>query len=124
MKNNKYGIVYLITNKMNDKKYIGITTKKRGFKDRYNASGDGIERVYNYLKNQVGYGYPINEHLLRSIEKYGFVNFDVNEEIDSALSKIELLEKERFWITYFQSNDYNKGYNNTNGGCASSVHVI
>jgi hypothetical protein len=113
---NKYGIIYLINNKINDKKYIGLTTNKKGFNGRYNASGVGVERVLNYLKHRENIGYPHNEHLLRSIEKYGKNNFEVIEEFDFANSKNELLEKERYWIKYYKSNDYNYGYNNTSGG--------
>lgn len=113
---NKYGIVYLITNKINGKKYVGITTKTKGFNGRYNANGIGVERVYNYLNNLSKTYSPHNEHLLRSITKYGTDNFEVNEEFDCALSKEELLKKERYWIEHFKSNDYTKGYNNTNGG--------
>lgn len=116
MVKNKYGIVYIITNTINDKKYVGITTKKNGFNGRYNAIGVGMERVFNYLNNRAEIGYYCNEHLLRSIIKYGINNFKVIEEFDIASSKDELQEKERYWIEYFKSNDFNKGYNNTNGG--------
>ena len=42
-------IVYKITNKVNNKVYIGITSRKNGFKGRYSSKGKGIERVYNFL---------------------------------------------------------------------------
>jgi len=116
MSDDLYGIVYLIKNKVNNKKYIGITTEKRGFKGRYKSKGEGIERVYGHLENSKKYGDYYNEHLFRAIEKYGFDNFDVVEIFDKAYSKNELLKKERKWILHFQSNEIEKGYNKSNGG--------
>lgn len=112
MNNDKYGIVYMINNKINNKKYIGITTRQKGFDGRYSAKGIGIERVFNFMNTSSSY----NMHLYNSINKYGFDNFEVFKEIDCAYSKQELLEKERYWIKYYKSNDYLYGYNNTNGG--------
>ena len=112
----KYGIVYKIKNKINNKVYIGITSQKNGFIDRYNYKGKGIERVYKYhlyrKQNQQKY----NNHLLASIEKYGEKSFEVEEEFDVATNKEELEEKEIFWIKYFNSDNPLFGYNNTTGG--------
>ena len=41
-----YGVIYKITNKVNNKVYIGQTT--RCFNKRYDSKGVGVERVYNY----------------------------------------------------------------------------
>ena len=111
------GVVYLITNNINNKKYVGITTSINGFKDRYRSGiGNGIERVYNHLNYHKQYGDYYNVHLFRSIEKYGFENFTVNEEFEKASSKKELLEREIYWIKYFNSNTAEFGYNITGGG--------
>ena len=67
----KYGIIYKITNKINGKVYIGQTAKERGFKGRYECSGEGIERVYNYHKSREEHNRSYNKHLLRSIENMG-----------------------------------------------------
>lgn len=111
-----YGIVYMITNIQNNKKYIGITTRKNGFAGRYPYGGQGIERVYNFYKYNKDRYTPYNKHLYNAIEKYGFDSFEVNEKFDIAYSKEELLEKERYYIGLYNTNEYKFGYNYTNGG--------
>lgn len=113
-----YGIIYKITNKINNKSYIGQTHCKRGFNGRYYHSGSGIERVYKYHKLQKKNGEYYNEHLLYSMEKYGLDAFDVCEVFDTAMNKEELNTKEIYYISYFDS--YHNGYNMTPGGeCGS-----
>lgn len=56
--NNKM-VVYMITNKINNKKYIGITTNS--FTERY---PHGIRAHHN-------------QHLRKSVKKYGQENFEV-----------------------------------------------
>ena len=85
-----YGIIYKITNKINNKHYIGITTHKRGFRGRYGYRGNGIERVYNQYISEKEHGRYYNAHLLYAIEKYGFDAFDVCEVFDTANTKEEL----------------------------------
>lgn len=111
-----YGIIYKIENLKNGKVYIGITTSKRGFDGRYSARGVGIERVYNFYKYQKKNKQFVNVHLLNSIEKYGFDSFSIDKCFDVAETKSELLEKEKKWISFYNSNNLNKGYNRTAGG--------
>lgn len=90
---NAYGIVYKITNLINGKSYVGITTRtlKQRFKEHCNAdSGIG-----------------------RAIRKYGKENFK-KEIIDYADDNEELLELEIEHIKKYDS--YKNGYNNTLGG--------
>lgn len=109
-----YGVIYKIENVINNKVYIGQTTQKRGFEDRYCRKGEGIERVYSsYLHNKDNNRY-YNVHLLRSIEKYGFNAFVVDEVFDVALSPEELNQKEMLYIKQFDS--FYNGYNSTLGG--------
>lgn len=126
----RYGIIYKITNKINGKVYIGQTKEKRGFKDRYNCSGVGIERVYkSHLSNKKSRG-QCNEHLLNSIIKYGFEAFEVEEELMVAYSKEELSAMERQLISFYDANNPEYGYNKTNGGesgfnfCEESVKKL
>ena len=114
-KMSKYGIIYKITNKINGKVYIGQTAKERGFKGRYECSGEGIERVYNYHKSREEHNRSYNKHLLRSIEKHGFEAFEVIEEFDVAYSKEELDKLEIKYIKEFNCLNPN-GYNNDEGG--------
>jgi hypothetical protein len=89
-----YGVIYKIKNKINDKYYIGQTADKRGFNGRYHCTGVGIERVYNYHSKRRYDNTFYNEHLLRSMEKYGLEEFEVTEIVDIAFSKEELDIKE------------------------------
>ena len=91
-----YGIIYKITNKVNGKVYIGQTRQKNGFKDRY--GNNGIKSVYNYHISRRNYGQCINDHLIKSIEKYGFENWEIDEVFDIAYTQEELDEKEKYWI--------------------------
>lgn len=95
----KYGIIYKIRNKINNKIYIGQTIRK--FKKRY--SGELEKRTHN-------------EHLKRSIQKYGIENFEIDEEFDIAYSKEELDKLEDMYIKIYNCCDENYGYNNKFGG--------
>ena len=109
-----YGIIYLIKNKVNGKCYVGQTQKEKGFDYRYYCSGEGIERVYNYHKSLREHNRSYNEHLLRSIEKYGFKAFEVIKYLDYAFSLKELNIKEKVYIQLYDS--FKNGYNETLGG--------
>lgn len=111
-----YGVIYKIRNKINNKLYIGQTTRDTGFNGRYETSGYGIERVYNYHLQQKKYGYGYNDHLLRSIEKYGFLNFEVDEIFDVAYSEDELNKLEYMYIKIYNLTNKNFGYNKKDGG--------
>lgn len=107
-----YGVIYKIENTVNNKVYIGQTTKCNGFKGRYHG---------NVLK------WTHNEHLKRAILKYGEEAFDIVEEFDVASSMEELNQKEEMWIARYNSNDYRYGYNETSGGgnyARSGYHKI
>lgn len=95
----KYGIIYIIRNKVNNKIYVGQTTNKKGFKGRYHC---------NLCKN------THNIHLKRSIEKYGIENFEIDEEFDVAYSEDELDKLEDMYIKIYDCID--NGYNDKTGG--------
>lgn len=94
-------IIYKITNKINNKVYIGLT--KNTLKYRWS-------RHISESKN-------INDtkHLYKAIRKYGVENF-VIEQIDETNDFEKLGELERKYIKEFNSTDPTKGYNLTAGG--------
>lgn len=112
----KYGIIYIIKNKVNNKLYIGQTIEKRGFKGRYKFKGEGIERVYNEYQYCKLHDKNYNEHLLKSINKYGFEAFEIIEEFDVAYSKEELDKLEDMYIKIYETINSDYGYNNKYGG--------
>lgn len=91
--------IYKVTNLINQKVYIGQTT--RTIQQRW------IEHQYAaFCENK-------QTHFARALRKYGIKNFKV-EQIDTAKNQQELNEKERYWIAYY--NSCVKGYNSTDGG--------
>lgn len=100
----KYGRIYIIKNKINDKVYVGQTTVsiKLRFQNHLSAARNGK-------------GYIIG----KAIRKYGENNFYI-ELLEECL-KEELNEREKYWISYFNSTNYNFGYNMSIGGNAIRV---
>lgn len=89
-----YGLIYKTTNLINDKIYIGRTSKiKDHFIERYKGSGKLIKKAF---------------------KKHGFNNFK-SELICYAYSKEELNTIETFYIKEYNSLVPN-GYNITKGG--------
>lgn len=91
-------VVYAITNKINGKKYIGITTNS--FAERY---PHGIRAHHN-------------PHLRNSVKKYGQENFEVillekNVEDMETLCKLE-----EMYIKKYDTCNPDKGYNKSLGG--------
>jgi len=90
-------IIYKVQNKVNGKIYIGQT--------KFTLE----ERILYHLK--VGDSPAFHN----SIKKYGIENFEISI-IDSAKTKEELNDKEKYWIKFYDSNNRIKGYNLTDGG--------
>lgn len=109
-----YGVIYKIQNIITHEIYIGQTTHPRGFNGRYDFKGNGIERVYKKLLGNEARGESHNQHLRRSIKKFGFDAFEVIEVFDTANTFEELNEKESYYIRLFDS--YKNGYNQSFGG--------
>ena len=93
VQNNYYGFIYITTNKINGKKYIG-QKKYCGNYETYLGSGIA-------LKN--------------AIAKYGRENF-TREIIEECGTKDELDEREKYWIKYYDATNSDNFYNITNGG--------
>ncbi len=90
--------IYLITNTVNQKRYVGKTQKT-------------IQARWKYHLREARYG--SETHLHRAVRKYGVESFVV-EPIDTAISVKELNEKERHWIAEYKTMEF--GYNMTPGG--------
>lgn len=91
-------IIYKITNKINNKCYIGRTI--RSLSERYK------EHIKSAINND-------QRHLYQAMRKYGIDNFKI-ESIDNANNLKDLQDKEMYWVNFYDS--YNKGYNMTLGG--------
>lgn len=90
------GIIYKITNTVNNKSYIGQT--QLSLEKRYNEHfRDSNRRDYKFS---------------RAIRKYGKEAFSV--EILEEVPAEKLNEREMFWIDTFDT--YHNGYNSTKGG--------
>lgn len=92
-----YGYIYKITNKINSKCYVGLTTRN-------------IEtRFKEHLEEGVNLAPEDNSLLHKAIHKYGANSFEI-ELIDTADSKEELSKKELHWTRLLNSmlpNGYN-----------------
>lgn len=106
----KLGYIYKITNKVNNKIYIGKTTTS--IKQRFR------EHLYSAKHKEGNY----ISYLYRAIDKYGQENFSVSllEEIKFENEKI-LDDRERYWIKKLHSQDHKIGYNIQEGGEGGAV---
>lgn len=91
-------IVYKIWNDVNEKLYIGITTKS-------------LEQRWKWHTNKASSG--SKTHLYNAMRKYGVDKFHIIQ-IDTTELYEDLLEKEKYYIALYDS--YNNGYNMTYGG--------
>lgn len=94
-----YGYVYMVRNKVNGKLYFGIT--EDDFDTRY---GGSIAK------------HTHNEHLKRSIKKYGIENFEINKEFDVAYNEDDLYDLEDMYICLYNTLDSRYGYNKKRSG--------
>ena len=98
MENKRIYTLYMHTNKVNDKKYIGITM---------------LEPVQKRWKR--GSGYKTSTHFHRAIQKYGWDNFK-HEIILCNLTKEQAEMFEIEMIKYHKSSNRKHGYNIDMGG--------
>jgi group I intron endonuclease len=85
-----FGRIYLVTNKFNDKKYVGQTVTKH---------------------SRHGHGHAIKD----AYKKYGHSNFDYIPLIEGQMTSNQLDCFEKFWINVFDCLAPN-GYNLEGGG--------
>lgn len=104
--NQKISAIYKITNIANNKCYIGKSI------DAYYR----LKTHKKYLKNNK----HSNPYLQNEFNKYSFKNFkfDIVEIVDN----VDILnDKEKYWISYFSSNNKKFGYNMTDGGDGGDI---
>ena len=84
--------IYKVTNKINNKIYVGLSTKS--IDDKYYGSGKLINKA---------------------LKKYGIENF-TKEVIEECINVDDLVKAEIKWISFYNSCDRNSGYNISPGG--------
>ena len=98
------GIIYRFTCNLNNKTYVGQTIRsERRYRDHCNAEGD------SYIHD------AIRSH---GLENFEYVVIETVEHEDPVEFKHILNEREKHWISYYDS--YHNGYNNTPGGDGSA----
>lgn len=100
MENNAYGVVYKITNIINNKIYIGQTKQdpRKRFKHHITISKRKCDK------------YDCGMVIIKAMRKHGYKNFKF-EIIDIAYSRKELNLLEGFYIFKFKSLTTEHGYN-------------
>ena len=104
---NKLGKIYIITNDVNNKVYIGQTVqtlKKRFTGHCCYSKSDRSKSMY----------------VKRAIHKYGKDKFHIDLLEECSIDILN--EREKYWIEYYDS--YNNGYNLTLGGQDSNYFSI
>lgn len=99
--------VYVHTNKINGKMYVGQTIR-----------GDNPNRRW-----QNGYGYITQKYFYRAIQKYSWDSFE-HEIIASNLTKFEADNFEKILIKELKTYDKQFGYNITLGGKGNSGYHL
>lgn len=97
--------IYKIENIINGKVYIGQSVE--------------IEKRKNRHLRELREGKHKNIHLQRAFDKYGEDSF--KHIIIEKCHKAKLNEREKFWISFYNSNNYNYGYNQDSGGQEGKV---
>lgn len=103
------GIIYKITCIVNNKVYIGQTIRamESRFKRHLNAAEKSVNSTIYFQ---------------RAIKKYGRDAFKI-EKIDEANTQLELNEKEKYWISFYNSTNSNFGYNSALGGEGGNTYL-
>lgn len=98
------GYIYTITNKINNKIYVGKTSR---------------EPQTRWKEHLTDYRHP-ELPIQRAFKKYGKDNFVFN--VIKEVPDKNLNEEEQYYINLYQSNIY--GYNVTSGGDGGATHIL
>jgi len=96
--------IYKITNQVNKKVYIGMTSKPLQ------------ERLLGHFRNSKKPKFRLHE----AINKHGKENFII-EQIAIAETQEDANKLEQYWIDQLGSTQYNVGYNMATGGSGKSI---
>lgn len=99
-----HGTIYCLTNKVNNKKYIGFTTQ---LKDRLICHKAASKHH--------------NTHIARAVRKYGWENFEVEVLCVNKDHKFTLEVMEPYYIKIYDS--IKSGYNMSSGGDKSALGI-
>lgn len=94
-----FGLIYIITNSVNDKVYIGQTIQT-------------LEKRWEGHCRKAHSKSEATMQIKRAIYKYGKENFSIKELERCSIDKLD--EREIYYINLY--NSYYEGYNNTKGG--------
>lgn len=97
LKMNNY-CVYVHINKINQKKYVGLTCQKP--EDRWGSNGNRYKKVGRFYL---------------AIQKYGWDNFE-HKILEEDLTFKQACKKEQYYIKQYNTFDRKYGYNCTTGG--------
>ena len=97
-------VIYCHTNKINNKKYIGMTND---LKRRWRREGSEYKSATRFYE---------------AILKYGWLNFD-HDILESDLDENTARERERFYIALYETNNPDKGYNTDKGGLGGKIYA-
>lgn len=106
-----YNSIYKITNKLNNKVYIG--------KSRNNP----IKRFNAHMRHAMEDN-KYNNHFYNAIKKYGKDNFIIETIEKNIENEQKLQEREKYWIQFYKSYDKNFGYNKTLGGDGGNTWAL
>ena len=102
-------LIYKITNDINNRIYIGQTTRNL------------LERINSY-KSEIKYQKQNPRPIIAAMQKYGIEHFHFVIIEDNIKSKEELDLKEQYYIQYYQSLCDQMGYNVELGGNSNGKH--
>ena len=100
-------LIYLHKNKINNKIYIGQTIYIDNPSIRWGINGIGYKKQLDFYEEIKQYGWDNFEHII----------------LESNLNAIEADEKEKYYISLYDTTNPEKGYNRSPGGSSVSLQT-
>ena len=100
------GYIYCIRNKINNKKYIGQTSQKIGYKKRWNEHKNDLINNKHHSKNLQ------EDFNKQGVEVFEFTILEEYTFSDRELLKNALIDREKYYIKLFNTENDKRGYNN------------